>query len=136
MSSQIKIEVSCPSCLKSLMNPQVKVDDLPSIEILAKLSGKSGTIFLSQIYGSYEKKFVNVEDINDAVVDCSCPKCQKPFPIQKICSCNAPLATLNLDIGGRINFCTRNGCPHHSVEFENLDSAFILFQKQNPSYYA
>ncbi|MBF0303154.1 MAG: hypothetical protein HQK73_08945 [Desulfamplus sp.] len=137
MNSQIKVEVNCPSCQKSLMIQGVKIDDLPAIEISAKISGKSGKVYLSQIYGSYQKKFVNVEDIPDTVVDCFCPKCQQPFPIKKVCSsCNAPVATLNLDIGGKINFCTRNGCPHHSVEFENLDSAFILFQKQNPSYYA
>ncbi|MBF0203096.1 MAG: hypothetical protein HQK67_02025 [Desulfamplus sp.] len=134
--SQIKIEVSCPSCRKSLMNSAVQIDDFPSIEISAKISGKAGQLYLSQIYGSYQKKFVGVEDIKDTVVDCSCPQCHKPFPIHKVCDCNAPVTTLNLDIGGRISFCTRNGCQYHSVEFENLDDAYLLFKKQNPSYYA
>ncbi|MBF0232230.1 MAG: hypothetical protein HQK62_09590 [Desulfamplus sp.] len=136
MMSQINVKVNCPSCQKSLINPEVKIDDLPSIEISAKISGKSGRVYLSQVYGSYQKIFVGVEDIPDTVVDCACPQCRKPFPVQKVCSCNAPVSTLNLEIGGRINFCTRNGCKHHSVEFENIDDAYLLFQQQHPSYYA
>lgn len=136
MNSLIKVEVNCPSCRKSLMNPAIKVDDLPSIQISAKISGKSGLVYLSQIYGSYQKKFVGVEDISDTVVDCFCPHCHTPFPIHKVCSCNAPVATVNLVIGGRIHFCTRNGCKHHSMEFENIDDAYLMFQQQNPSYYA
>lgn len=136
MMSQIKIKVNCPFCRNSLMNPAVQIDDLPSIEISAKISGKSGQVYLSQLYGSYQKKFVGVEDIPESVVECFCPKCHKPLPIHKECSCNAPVSTLNLEIGGRIHFCTRNGCKHHSVEFENIDDAYLLFQQQNPSYYA
>ena len=133
--SQIKVEVNCPSCQKSLSNSKVKIDDLPSIEISAKISGKSGKVYLSQIYGSYQKKFVGVEDIPDSLVECFCPQCHKPFPNHKICSCHAPVVTLNLEIGGSIHFCTRNGCKNHSVEFQNIDDAYSLFQQQNPSYY-
>ncbi|MEZ4526931.1 MAG: hypothetical protein R2941_13525 [Desulfobacterales bacterium] len=135
MTSQIKVSVKCPSCGKSLMNSEIQIDDLPSIGIAAKVGGKSGRVYLSQIYGSYNKKFEGVEDIPESVVDCSCPRCRKPFPIQKVCECNAPVATLNLEIGGTVNFCTRNGCSHHSVEFENLNDAFLLFQHQDETHY-
>ncbi len=117
------------------MNSEIPIDSLPSIGIAAKVGGKSGRVYLSQIYGSYNKQFEGVEDIPESVVDCACPKCRKPFPIQKICECNAPVATLNLEIGGTVNFCTRNGCSHHSVEFENLNDAFLLFQHQDETHY-
>lgn len=134
--NQIRIAVNCPFCQNSLMNSKVLIDHLPSIQILAKISDKSGQVYLSQIYGSYQKKFVGVKDIPDSIVECFCPQCHELFPIEKLCSCNAPVATLNLQIGGKIHFCTRNGCKHHSVEFENIDDAYLLFQQQHPSYYA
>ena len=130
-TNQIKVAVKCPSCGKSLMNSGIAIDDLPSIGIAAKVGGKFGQIYLSQIYGSYNKQFDGVEDIPESVVDCSCPKCRKPFPIQKVCECNAPVATVNLEIGGTVNFCTRNGCSHHSVEFNDINQAFLLLQNQD-----
>jgi len=40
---------------------------------------------------------------------------------------------ISLKIGGTIKFCTRNGCTCHSLEFESVDDAFMLFQSQNGS---
>jgi hypothetical protein len=128
MPNKINVAVKCPSCGKSLINSDIRIDDFPSIDITAKVGDKSGRIYLSQIYGSYNKKFEGIEDIPGIVVDCSCPKCLKHFPIRKICECNAPVVTLQLEVGGMVNFCTRNGCPHHSVEFNNLNDAWSLFQ--------
>ena len=119
MTNIIKVAVKCPACRDSLMNSEIRIDDLPSIAIAAKIGGKSGMVHLSQIYGSYNKQFEGVEDIPESIADFSCPKCGKLFPVQKVCECNAPVATLLLEIGGEVNFCTRNGCRFHSVEFKD-----------------
>jgi len=135
MTNQIKVAVNCPSCGKSLMNSEIQIDNLPSIGIDAKVGGKTGKIYLSQIYGSYNKQFEGVEDIPETIVDFICPECREPLPIQKVCNCNAPVAALNLEIGGMVNFCTRNGCSHHSVEFNDLNDALLLCQSQDETQY-
>ena len=63
MGGRVRILVKCPSCKKSLMNPDVQVDDLPSIHLGAKVLEKTGNIYLSQIYASFNKKFEDVDDI-------------------------------------------------------------------------
>ncbi len=129
----VKILVKCPNCSKSLMNSQIQVDDLPSIELQAKVGKKVGHIYLSQIYGSYEKLFENVDDIPGSVAEFSCPHCDNPFPVHQICDCKAPMIGFNLELGGIIKICTRNGCKNHFVEFENANDAFLLFQSQHKS---
>lgn len=129
-TGRIKVEVKCPHCFKSLMNPETPVDDLPSIDIKAKVGESIGHVYLSALYGSFNKRFKGVEDKLDTIVECSCPHCLTPFPFFANCECKAPIIGVHLQIGGTVKFCTRNGCKHHSVEFENMDSAFQLFQNQ------
>lgn len=135
MTNQIEVSVKCPNCGKSLMNSSVLVDNHPSIELEAVIQGKKGHVYLSQIYGSYNKIFEGVEDIPDAVVQCGCPACHDLLPILKSCACKAPVAYVNLELGGTVNFCTRNGCKGHSLEFENPDDAFKLFLDKDDSRY-
>jgi len=135
MTHQIEVNVKCPNCGESLMNSSVKVDKRPSIDLEAVIQDKKGHIYLSQIYGSYNKKFEGVPDVQNAVVQCGCPACHDLLPILKTCSCSAPVAYVNLELGGSINFCTRNGCEGHSLEFENPDDAFKLFLDSDESRY-
>jgi hypothetical protein len=118
-----------------MMNDAVLVDGLPSIELEVAVDKQHGRLYLSQIYGSYEKIFEGVEDVPDAVVQCSCPACHNLLPIVKTCTYKAPVASVNLEMGGSVNFCTRNGCRAHSLEFENSDDAFKLFLDRDESRY-
>jgi len=131
VSHEIRVQVDCPNCSASLMEPGVKVDGFDSILFLAKVGNSCGHLYLSQIYGSYNKFFKQVENITGSIVECSCPLCRKPFPSVGICECKAPVIALNLKHGGNIKVCTRNGCKKHSLEFENSDDAFSLFQSQD-----
>ena len=133
MADHIKVSVKCPECDKSLMNSQFIIDDLPSIDLKAKIQDKTGHLYLSQIYGSYNKEFVGIENIDGALVEISCPNCNRPFPEHGVCDCQAPIVGFNMKIGGTIKVCTRNGCKKHSLEFEDVDSAFALFQSQDSS---
>jgi hypothetical protein len=131
MSHEIRVQVNCPNCNGSLMEPEVQLDGFDSIFFLAKVGNSIGQLYLSQIYGSYNKIFRHVEDIIGSIVECSCPRCNTPFPVVGSCKCTAPIIALNLKNGGNINVCTRNGCKKHSLEFEDINAAFSLFRNQD-----
>ena len=131
MSHKIKVQVNCQNCNGSLMEPGVQVDALDSILFMAKVGDSRGHLYLSQIYGSYNKIFKQVDDISGSIVECFCPRCSTPFPVVGTCKCKAPIISLSLKDGGNINVCTRNGCKKHSLEFEDIDEAFSLFQNQD-----
>jgi hypothetical protein len=131
MSHQIKIPVKCPGCHESLLNKDILVDDLPAIELEAKIADKVGKIFLSQIYGSFSKKFEDVDDVIGSVAIFSCPGCHQPFPVIQNCECRAPLVGMQLEVGGVIKICSRNGCKRHSLEFEDVNDAFMLLMKND-----
>ncbi len=131
MGHQINIPVKCSNCGKSLLTDKVKLDGLPAIELEAKMGGKLGKIYLSQIYGSYEKKFEGVKDVVGAIAAFSCPHCHEPFPVLQICECKAPMIGLQLEYGGTIKICSRNGCKRHALEFEDVNDAFMLFLRKD-----
>ncbi|MEA3486517.1 MAG: hypothetical protein U9R20_02560 [Thermodesulfobacteriota bacterium] len=131
MTGSIKILVKCPACGKSLMNPDVRIDDLPSIDIETKIGKKVGHLYLSQVYGSYNKNFDGVDDIDGVICSLFCPHCGNPFPVYQTCECKAPIVGFQLQVGGTIKVCSRNGCKNHSLEFTNVNDAFELFQSQN-----
>ncbi len=131
MSTHLKLTVKCPACGQSLMNPDVRVDGLPSIHLAVRGQDTPGSVYLSQIYGSYNKRFENVADVPGSVTPFSCPHCGVAFAPRSPCECGAPMIWVQLTMGGTINFCTRNGCTRHSLEFEDPDEAFILFQSQD-----
>jgi hypothetical protein len=134
MAHGIQIHVQCPHCGKSLMTPDPKIDQLDSIQLLVKIGDQIGHLYLSQVYGSYEKHFENVANVPDAVIECSCPHCFRPFPIHQPCgNCGAAIIGLDLKVGGIIKVCSRNGCKHHSLEFEDSQDALNLFRSQNGS---
>lgn len=131
MSQQILISVTCPHCQHSLMSDAEKLDDLPVIEVEVKISEKVGKIYLSQVYGSYHKKFSGVDDIMGSIAVFSCVHCHQPFPVIQNCDCQAPLVGMQLEVGGLIKICTRNGCKKHALEFQDVNDAFMLLMKGN-----
>ena len=131
MSQQILISVKCPHCQKSLISDSVLLDKLPVIELEAKIGEKVGKILLSQEYGSYNKKFVGVDDVMGSIAVFSCIHCHQPFPVIQNCDCRAPLVGMQLEVGGMIKICSRNGCKMHSLEFQDVNDAFMLLMKND-----
>ena len=109
------------------------MDGLPSIRLRARVGRESGHVYLSQVYGSYDKKFRKVRDVDGAVAEFACPYCDTPFPEHRMCECGAPMVALALKEGGIIKICTRNGCENHALEFVDAQDAFLLFQSQEES---
>ncbi len=135
----ISVQVKCPVCGKSLMDNEHRVDNEPSIKLLITTPVGEGVILLSSIYGSYN--FISTVDIPDqSICVFYCPHCKSEITAEEQCSaCQASMATLILDIGGKLSFCTRRGCQNHSIGFEDLSNALTKFYqeygfrgKQNP----
>ncbi len=123
MYNFISIFIKCPSCGKSLMDHNKKVDNEPSISLIIKEGEHKGLIWLSSIYGSYN--FISEIEIGkDAVAEFYCPHCKSNLGSDDNCkACDAPMIDFNLDMGGRVSICSRNGCQNHAVEFEDLSLA-------------
>jgi hypothetical protein len=113
------------------MNDSESLDNLAVIELEAKIGKKVGKILLSQLYGSYTKKFSNVDDVMGSVAVFSCVHCHQPLPVIQNCDCRAPLVGMQLEVGGMIKICSRNGCKMHSLEFQDVNDAFMLLMKSD-----
>lgn len=123
----ISVKVKCPVCNKSLMDDKLLVDNIDSIKFGIAVEGKKGTINLSSIYGSYNFR-TDLDIPKNAIAEFSCPHCKAKLATQEKCTdCDAPMIKLYLHMGGKVTFCSRNGCKKHSAEFEDLTSALRKF---------
>lgn len=123
----ISVKVKCPVCNKSLMDDEHLVDNKESIKFNIDVSGTKGTINLSSIYGSYNYR-ADIDIPKESVAEFACPHCKAKLAIQEKCNdCDAPMVKLYLHMGGKVTFCSRNGCKKHSAEFEDLTSALRKF---------
>jgi uncharacterized protein (UPF0212 family)/uncharacterized protein YbaR (Trm112 family) len=119
----LSLKLNCPSCGKSLMDAEHLVDNEQSIKLDIKINGKTGMIWLSSIYGSYNY----TSDIDlpaGEQVSMYCPHCNDKIQSEFDCLvCGANMVSFVLDIGGKVSVCSRIGCKNHSVEFEDLSVA-------------
>lgn len=116
----VSLEVKCPHCSHSLMDPNQKVDNEESIKLIVEGKVGRGTIHLSSIYGSYN--FISTIPFEDhEIVKFFCPHCKKELKSHEHCTlCHAHMVTLILDMGGKVSFCSRKGCQNHNIGFEDL----------------
>ena len=123
MYNFLSLNHECTYCGASFMDENNPVDNVSSIFLHIDIGKKKGDIHLSSIYGSYNY-ICDIECPPDELAEFSCPHCGKTLNTKTECSvCKAPLVKLILDIGGKINFCSRSGCKYHNVEFEDLNNA-------------
>jgi hypothetical protein len=119
----ISLKVKCPVCNKPLMDKDHKVDNEPSIKLAIETGGKKGTLRLSSVYGSFNY-MADIEIPDNEIVNFFCPHCREDLHSAEMCkTCDAPLVSLILDLGGKVSFCSRKGCQDHSVGFEDLSDA-------------
>lgn len=126
----VSIPVKCPLCGKSLMDLEHKVDNEPGIKLLVEGKTGTGMLVLSSIYGSYN--FVSdIEYDNNEVVRFHCPHCSENLMTHEICNtCDAPMVTLVLEMGGKVSFCSRKGCQNHNIGFNDLSVALKRFYEE------
>ncbi len=124
MPKVVSLTVKCPHCSASLMDEGHLINNKPSIRLSIETPlHQKGNIWLSSIYGDFNYS-CEFEIHEGDVVKFTCPQCQEDLKKKKIeCDiCGAPIISVNCSIGGRVSFCSRNGCKNHYVVFEELDT--------------
>jgi len=110
------VEVSCPRCNHSLMDPGHLVDGYPSIRVSLSFNRTHGWIRLSCLYGSYTVES-ECEVPTDALVDFFCPHCHAHLIGASICpECGAPMVPMIVRGGGIVQICSRRGCKGHILD--------------------
>lgn len=129
MYNTLSLSLKCPHCSASMMDAEKLVDNEASIALQIEIADKNGKINLSSIYGSFNY-YCDIENPVDSIALFSCLNCGKEIKTSSECKvCNAPMASLVLDIGGKVSFCTRSGCQNHTVEIDDLDNVLRKFHQ-------
>ncbi|MEW5806104.1 MAG: NAD(P)H-dependent oxidoreductase subunit E [Acidobacteriota bacterium] len=112
------VEVSCPRCNHSLMNPDHLIDGQPCIHLTTAFGLQHGWLRLSSLYGSY-----NIESEHDVPVDTVvnffCPHCHAELATTMKCpDCSAPMVPMLVRGGGLVQICSRRGCKGHMLDLK------------------
>lgn len=129
MTKIISLSVRCPICDKSLMDSNHLLNNHPGIRLRVETTSKhKGTIWLSSIYGDYNYSCEFLIPDSE-VVTLTCPHCGENLKRKNLtCElCGAPIVSFNVDVGGKVNICSRNGCKNHFVVFDDLDTVIRKF---------
>ncbi len=123
----IQVNVKCPHCGKSLMDEGHKIDNRPGVKVLIEWKGKRGWAYLSSLYGSYTTEYEFPRPKGE-IGKFFCPHCESELTSSRRCEeCEAPMVGISLVEGGKIQICSRRGCKHHLVEFEDLETELRTF---------
>jgi len=115
------VEVSCPRCNHTLMDPKNIVDGHPAITVTASFERKHGRVSLSCLYGSYNVSFEYVIPPN-VVLNLFCPHCHTDLSGGTQCSeCSAPMVPMIVRGGGMVQICSRNGCKNHMLDLSGIN---------------
>jgi NADH:ubiquinone oxidoreductase subunit E len=110
------VEVSCPRCNHSLMDPDHLVDGYPAITVNQSFGREHGWLRLSCLYGSYTVESEH-ELPKDVLVDFFCPHCHTHLIGASSCpECGAPMVPMIVRGGGIVQACSRRGCKGHILD--------------------
>ncbi|MBP7148824.1 MAG: hypothetical protein KBD01_14915 [Acidobacteria bacterium] len=126
MSRQmLLIEVCCPNC-DALLTEGERVH----LDAYARDSHQDGAVFISAIFGDYTIE-TEIEMPEGSIAEFRCPICDVSIMLQTPCKlCGAPMASLNLQNGGYLEFCSRRGCRGHALGgFGDVDQMLGLLNR-------
>jgi (2Fe-2S) ferredoxin len=110
------VEVSCPRCNHSLMDPSYAIDGYPSMRVTVAFGDKHGWLRLSSVYGSH-RVFPEYKIPHDTVPQLFCPHCHAELIGAGPCStCSAPMVPMIVRGGGIVQICSRQGCKNHMLD--------------------
>ncbi len=111
----IHLEVICPHCSHSLMDPEHPLDDYPSIRTEASFNGTRGWVRLSSLYGSYTTESEHEPPVGTDV-DFYCPHCRARLTTDATCPlCGSPMASMKVKGNGIVLACSQRGCKGHAL---------------------
>lgn len=104
------MNLCCPQC-GELLTEGTKVH----LDAQVKETKQDGEVYMSAIFGDYTiETDLKIEEGN--VVEFRCPKCDSSIMLPLTCKlCRAPMASLNIQSGGYLEFCSRRGCKGHAL---------------------
>lgn len=127
MKNEIALSVKCPHCDQSMMDEKHPINGHPSVKMNIETGRDRGVIWLCSIYGCNDHEN-DIELKENELVNFYCPQCNKSLMRDISCKlCEAPMVGMNIKAGGKVNICSRNGCPNHYVVFEDLAGAIHKF---------
>jgi hypothetical protein len=93
-------------------------------------TSQDGVVYLSAVFGDYAIE-TDLDIPEGAIVDFRCPRCDASLKLPLPCKgCGAPMASLNLDRGGYLEFCSRRGCKAHALGgVGNIDDMMSLMNR-------
>jgi NADH-quinone oxidoreductase subunit E len=110
------VEVSCPRCNHSLMDPDFILDGHPGIRVTVSFGNRHGWMVLSSLYGSYKVESLH-EIPKDTVARVFCPHCHAQLMGGGKCTeCSAPMVPMIVRSGGVVQICSRRGCHGHMLD--------------------
>jgi hypothetical protein len=110
------VDVSCPRCNHSFMDPDVKLDGYPSIRITVACGNHHGSLRLSSLYGSPHVASAVEVPVNE-VADFFCPHCHTHLTGASGCpECDALMIPMIVKQGGVVQVCPRRGCKGHRLD--------------------
>ncbi len=117
--TQIKRAV-CPK-RHSLIDNEVRIANMPSIKMKAKVNGNEGYINLDPVYGRNRNQF-GIQIHTDKMVEVFCPECNISLINKaKLCpKCNSPIFSFEVPDQGLFEGCIKKGCDWQ--RWEKIDS--------------
>jgi NADH:ubiquinone oxidoreductase subunit E len=115
------LQVSCPACKKSLLDPDYPIDGYPSVNLHVSFNGTKGWLRMSSLYGSRFSVLEHPIPVN-SLSRFYCPHCASEVPSFSNCTeCGSPLAALLIREGCAWEVCTRQGCEGHLLNLDQMN---------------
>jgi NADH-quinone oxidoreductase subunit E len=110
------VQVSCPHCNHSLMDPKHTIDDYPSIRVTISFNSKHGWHRLSSLYGSYNFESEYHRPLG-VVAHYFCPHCHSELIGTAECpECGTTMVPMIIRGGGIAKVCPLRGCKGHMLD--------------------
>jgi NADH-quinone oxidoreductase subunit E len=110
------VEVSCPRCNHTLMDPNHPIDGYPSIRVTMSFGREHGWLRLSSLYGDFNVES-EYEIPMDMLINFFCPHCHAELLGAASCpECGTPMVPMIVRNGGVIQICSRRGCHGHMLD--------------------
>ena len=119
------MNLSCPQCA-TVLTEEKRIH----LDGHVRRTHQEGVFYLSAVFGDYSVETDLGVEQGD-IVDFRCPKCEATVMIPLQCKlCGAPMASLNLEKGGYVEFCSRRGCKAHALGGTgNIDDMMSLMNR-------
>ncbi len=110
------VQVNCPRCNHSLMDPEHTIDGYPSIRVTISFGRKHGWHRLSSLYGSHNFESEHHRSLG-IVAHYFCPHCHSGLIGASECpECGTAMVPMIVRGGGIAQVCPRRGCKGHRLD--------------------